>query len=176
LIGIESPHDPILTQLQKGITQQQIRDAFTVLRQYDFHLHGYFIYGNLGETEEQMLYIPKFAKEIGLDSISFQKLRVEKYSPLKEAVENTPGYHYEAIGGPVYSDTYGLDDLKRIRNRIRSEFYDAPQLLRLAAKARRIGLFTGRDIAGIAWKLPLILGLWLGSRIGRRRKKKHRAS
>jgi hypothetical protein len=27
-----------------------------------------------------MLYIPKFAQEIGLDSISFQKLRVEKYS------------------------------------------------------------------------------------------------
>ena len=72
LIGIESPHDRILAQLQKGITQQQIREAFAVLTQYDFHLHGYFIYGNIGETEEEMLYIPKFAKEIGLDSISFR--------------------------------------------------------------------------------------------------------
>jgi len=46
--------------------QQQVRDAFAVLTQYDFYLHGYFIYGNIGETEEEMLYIPKFAKEIKL--------------------------------------------------------------------------------------------------------------
>ncbi|MHC4351415.1 MAG: B12-binding domain-containing radical SAM protein [Planctomycetota bacterium] len=45
LFGVESPHDRILQQLQKGITQQQIRDAFEVLTQYDFYLHGYFIYG-----------------------------------------------------------------------------------------------------------------------------------
>jgi len=93
LIGIESPHDRILNQLQKGITQQEVRDAFAVLTQYDFYLHGYFIYGNIGETEEEMLYIPKFAKEIKLDSISFQKLRVERFSPLKEVVEETPGYY-----------------------------------------------------------------------------------
>ncbi len=169
LIGVESPHDRILGQLQKGITQQQIREAFAVLTQYDFHLHGYFIYGNVGETEEEMLYIPKFAKEIGVDSISFQKLRIEKYSPLKEVVEATPGYHYEYVGGPVYSDRYGLKELKRIRDRIQSGFYDVPQLLRIAQKARRIGLVTDRDIAGIALKLPLILAQWVGSRIEKKK-------
>jgi magnesium-protoporphyrin IX monomethyl ester (oxidative) cyclase len=169
LIGIESPHDRILGQLQKGITQQQIREAFAVLTQYDFHLHGYFIYGNLGETEEEMVYIARFAKEIGVDSISYQKLRIEKYSPLQEAVENTPGYYYERIGGPVFSATYGPKELKRIRNRIQSEFYDVPQLLRIARKARRIGLVTDWDIAGIAFKLPLILGQWVRSHIEKRR-------
>ncbi len=172
LIGVESPHDRILTQLQKGITQQQIRDAFAVLRQYDFHLHGYFIYGNLTETQEEMLYIPKFAKEIGLDSITFQKLRVEKYSPLKDAVDHTPGYYYEDIGGHVFSATYGPAELKRIRNRIRREFYDVPQLLRIAAKARRIGLVTGWDAIGIALKLPFILGQLLGSRFEKKRQKR----
>jgi len=169
LIGVESPHDRILGQLQKGITQQQIREAFAVLTQYDFHLHGYFIYGNLGETEEEMLYIPKFAKEIGVDSISYGKLRVEKYSPLQEVVENTPGYYYESIGGPVFSATYGPKELRRISKRIQSEFYDVPQLLRIAKKARRIGLVTDRDIAGIAFKLPLILGQWVRGRIEKRR-------
>jgi radical SAM superfamily enzyme YgiQ (UPF0313 family) len=53
LLGVESPHDRILTQLQKGITQQQIREAFAVLTQYDFFLHGYFIYGNIGETKRR---------------------------------------------------------------------------------------------------------------------------
>jgi len=157
LIGIESPHDRILKQLQKGITQQQVRDAFAVLTQYDFYLHGYFIYGNIGETEEEMLYIPKFAKEIKLDSITFQKLRVERFSPLKEVVEETPGYYFNRIGGSVYSDRYGRKELKQIRNRIRSEFYDLPQVIHTIRKARRIGLVSGPDLANAFLKLPVLL-------------------
>jgi radical SAM superfamily enzyme YgiQ (UPF0313 family) len=156
LIGIESPHDRILEQLHKGITQQQVREAFAVLKQYDFFLHGYFIYGNITETEEEMLYIPEFAKELGLDSISFQKLRIEKFSPLKEVVESTPGYHYKRVGGPVYSDRYDLKALKRIRNRIRSRFYNISQLCHIAAKAWRIGLVDSRDLAFMLPRLPLL--------------------
>jgi radical SAM superfamily enzyme YgiQ (UPF0313 family) len=157
LIGIESPHDRILKQFDKGITQQEVRDAFAVLAQYNFYLHGYFIYGNIGETEEEMLYIPKFAKEIKLDSITFQKLRIERFSPLKEAVEETPGYYYNRIGGSVYSDRYGRKELKRIRNRIRSEFYDLSQVMHVIRKARRIGLVGGRDLTNIFLRLPLLL-------------------
>jgi len=157
LIGIESPHDRILGQLQKGITQQQVRDAFAVLTQYDFYLHGYFIYGNIGETEEEMLYIPKFAKEIKLDSISFLKLRVERFSPLREAVEETPGYYYNRIGGSVYSDCYGRKELKQIRNRIRSEFYDIPQGIHIIRKAWRMGFVSGRDLTNVFLKLPLLM-------------------
>jgi len=156
LLGVESPHDRILEQLQKGITQQGIREAFAILSQYGFFLHGYFIYGNIGETEEEMLYIATFAKELKLDSISFHKLRIEKFSPLKEVVEATPGYHYERIGGPVYSDQYGLKELKEIRNRIRARFYDAGQLIHIAKKGRRLGLVSGRDAAGLVLKLPFL--------------------
>jgi magnesium-protoporphyrin IX monomethyl ester (oxidative) cyclase len=157
LIGIESPHDRILKQLQKDITQRQVQDAFAVLTQYNFYLHGYFIYGNIGETKEEMLYIPKFAKEIKLDSISFQKLRVEKFSPLKEVVEETPGYYYNRVGGSVYSDLYGRKELKQIRNRIRSEFYDLPQVIHIIRKARRIGLVGDRDLIKTFLKLPLVI-------------------
>jgi radical SAM superfamily enzyme YgiQ (UPF0313 family) len=169
LIGIESPHDWILEQLQKGITQQQIRDAFAVLTKYNFYLHGYFIYGNIGETEEEMLYIPKFAKEIKLDSISFQKLRIEKFSPLKEVVEATPGYYYDFshTGGSVYSERYGHVELKQIRNRIRSEFYDLGQVIHIARKAIRIGLFSWRDLSVAFPNLPLLM-----YRLARRKRKK----
>ncbi|MDH4238434.1 MAG: B12-binding domain-containing radical SAM protein [Phycisphaerae bacterium] len=170
LIGIESPHDRILKQLQKGITQQRIREAFEVLTQYEIYLHGYFIYGNIGETEDEMLYIPRFAKEIKLDSISFQKLRIEKFSPLKEVVEKTPGYYYNSIGGPVYSDRYGRKELKKIRDRIRSEFYDLPQLLHIIRKAGRIGLFCGRDIKVLLPNLPRLL-----YRILKRKRRKKRS-
>jgi len=157
LIGIESPHDRILEQLQKGITRQEVRDAFAVLTQYNFYLHGYFIYGNISETEEEMLYIPKFAREIKLDSISFQKLRVERFSPLKEVVEETPGYYYKRIGGSVYSDHYGRKELKQIRNRIRSAFYDLSQVIHIIRKARRIGLFSGHELMDAFFKLPLLM-------------------
>jgi magnesium-protoporphyrin IX monomethyl ester (oxidative) cyclase len=171
LIGVESPHDRILEQLQKGITQQGVRDAFAVLTQYDFYLHGYFIYGNIGETEEEMLYIPKFAKEIKLDSISFQKLRIEKFSPLKEVVEQTPGYYYEHIGGPVFSERYGRKELKEIRNRIRSEFYDVPQLIHIVRKARQIGLVNGRDLTNALFGLP-VLAYGLARRKMRKRRRR----
>lgn len=157
LIGVESPHERILEQLQKGITQQQVRDAFAVLTRYDFYLHGYFIYGNISETEEEMLYIAKFAKEIKLDSITFQKLRIEKHSLLKQLVEETPGYYYERVGGAVYSDRYGRKELKRIRNRIRSEFYDLPQIIHIVKKARRIGLMDGRDLTKAFLGLPVLI-------------------
>jgi radical SAM superfamily enzyme YgiQ (UPF0313 family) len=168
LIGVESPHDRILDQLQKGFTQQEVREAFSILTQYDFYLHGYFIYGNIGETLEEMLYIPKFAKEIKLDSISFQKLRVEKFSPLKEMVENTPGYYYNRIGGSVYSDQYGRKELKQIRNRIRSEFYDLPQLIHIIRKAWRLGIVSSRDLTNTFFNLPLLTYGW-GRRKTRRK-------
>jgi anaerobic magnesium-protoporphyrin IX monomethyl ester cyclase len=172
LIGIESPHDRILKQLEKGITQQQVRDAFAVLTQYDFYLHGYFIYGNIGETEEEMLYIPKFAKEIKLDTISFQKLRIERFSPLKEVVEQTPGYYCNRVGGAVYSEQFGRKELKQIRNRIRSEFYDLPQIVHFINKGRRAGFVSGRDVANILLKLPFLLYA-LASR--KKRKKRERS-
>ncbi len=169
LIGVESPHDWILEQFDKRITQQQIRDAFEVLTQYDFWLHGYFIYGNIGETEEEMLYIPKFAKEIKLDSISFQKLRIEKFSPLKEVVDKTPGYRYARIGGSVYSDRYGRKELKQIRNQIRSQFYDLSQAMHIIKKARRVGIADWRGLIFGCMHLPLLM-----YRLARRKRRKNR--
>jgi radical SAM superfamily enzyme YgiQ (UPF0313 family) len=157
LIGIESPHDKILQQFNKGFTQQQVKDAFKILNKYNFYIHGYFIYGNIGETEEEMVYIAQFAKELNLDSISFQKLRIEKYSPLKEVVEKTPGYHYDSVGGAVYSDLHSLKDLKRIRNRIKFGFYSFGQIGRILQKVYKARLLTKFDFLHICMRLPKLL-------------------
>jgi radical SAM superfamily enzyme YgiQ (UPF0313 family) len=156
-IGIESPHDRILKQLDKGFDQRQVRDAFREFNKHHFYIHGYFIYGNIGETEEEMVYIGRFARELKLDSISFQKLRVEKFSPLKEIVENTPGYHCDSVGGPVYSDTYSLKDLRRIRNRIRKDFYTPGQFWRILRKAHTSHVFSAYDFLWAFAVLPKIL-------------------
>jgi anaerobic magnesium-protoporphyrin IX monomethyl ester cyclase len=157
LIGIESPHDKILKQINKGFTKQQVRKAFKILNNYNFYIHGYFIYGNIGETEEEMVYIARFAKELKLDSISFQKLRIEKYSPLKELVENTPGYYYDAVGDALYSDQYSLKELKRIRDRIKFGFYDFGQIKRILQKAYKARLLTKFDLMHVFKSLPKLL-------------------
>ncbi len=157
LIGVESPHDKILKHFQKGFTQDKIRRSFKELNKYNFYIHGYFIYANIGETEEEMVYIAQFARELKLDSISFHKLRVEKFSPLKEVVENTPGYYYEYIGGPVYSDTHSLKDLKRIRDRIKFGFYTPGQVLRTFKKMYDVRLLSKSAMSSFMLTLPVLL-------------------
>ena len=132
-IGIESPHDWILTQLNKGYDSKAIREAFRVLKKYPIYYHGYFIYGNIGETEEEMLCIPRFAKEIGVDGITLNKLRIEKFSPLRELAEKTPGYHVTDTGA-AYSDTYSHAALKKIGRRMRFSFYSPLRFLKMLKK------------------------------------------
>ncbi|NVL93620.1 MAG: radical SAM protein, partial [Desulfobacterales bacterium] len=157
LIGIESPHDRILKQLHKGFTQKQVREAFKVLNRYNFYIHAYFIYGNIGETEEEMLYIPEFAKELKVDSITFQKLRIERYSPLKELVDKTPGYYYGRIGGSVYSDRFDRKALKEISTKIKFNFYTASRIKAAVKKAYKIELLTRPNLILLFMIPPFLL-------------------
>jgi radical SAM superfamily enzyme YgiQ (UPF0313 family) len=91
-LGIESASDRILKQLGKGFNTRQVRDAFTVLRRLPFFYHAFFIYGNVGEAEEEMMAIPEFAGELGVHAIGLSLLRVDKFTPLRQLVESTPGY------------------------------------------------------------------------------------
>ena len=144
-IGIESPHDHILAELNKGFDSTAIRRCFAVLKKYPIYYHGYFIYGNIGETEKEMLYIAKFAKEISLDSITFQKLRIEKFSPLRKVAENTPGYHVTARG-ELYSDTYSHASLKKIGRQIKFSFYTPLQILKILRKFLAVKFFTFNEM------------------------------
>ena len=55
LIGVESTQDATLKSMGKGFTIAQIRERFAVLRKSKMIINAYFIVGNIGETEEQML-------------------------------------------------------------------------------------------------------------------------
>ena len=76
---------------------------------------------------------------------------------MKEIVENTPGYHYDEVGGPVYSDKYGLAALRKIRNRIRSEFYDFAQLRWIIRKFMSLGILCKADVVRLLFKVPALL-------------------
>ncbi|MFH1640820.1 MAG: radical SAM protein [Candidatus Omnitrophota bacterium] len=157
LVGIESPHDWILKQLNKGFNQERVRKAFRILRKYPIFYNGYFIYGNIGETEKEMLYIAQFAREIGVDSIACNKLRIEKYSPLKELAEKTPGYHVTARG-ELYSDTYSHAALKKIARKIKFSFYTPSRYMKMLWKNIFITKFiTFRELLLILLVTPRVI-------------------
>ncbi|MCX7702841.1 MAG: B12-binding domain-containing radical SAM protein [Planctomycetota bacterium] len=141
LIGLESCSDTTLRQLAKGFTTDDVRRYFSVLRRFGFFLHTCFIVGNIGETEEEILRIPKFARELGADGLSVQRLRVEKFSPLKELVEKTEGYHIrEGEMGIVYSDSLSPQRLKRIGRKVMRRFYLPFHIFSVAHKLYRSGI------------------------------------
>ena len=124
LIGIESPHDRILKQLRKGFNQRVIRKAFDVLHGTNILTLGNFIMGSVGETKGEMLYIADFAKELGVDFISPNKLYAYPGTEFAEFVEKTPGYHIDSGRRHyVYSDRYGVRDLRNIQFDIYKKFY-----------------------------------------------------
>ena len=157
LIGIESPHDWILKQLDKGFDQNTVRKSFAVLRKYPFFYSGYFIYGNIGEDEKEMLYISQFAKEIGVDAISCNKLRIEKFSALRELAEKTPGYHVTARG-ELYSDKYSHATLKKIGRKIKFSFYTPSRYIKIIWKNIFIvKFFTFKEIVYCLLAAPAVL-------------------
>lgn len=157
LIGIESPHNWILTQLNKGFDQETVRKSFAVLKKYPIFCNGYFIYGNIGETEQEMLYIAQFAKEIGVDSITCNKLRIEKFSPLSKLAEETPGYHVTEKG-ELYSDTYSHAKLKKIGRKIKFSFYTPTRYIKILWKnIFVVKFFTLKEILSLFLTAPLLL-------------------
>ncbi|MFC1781356.1 B12-binding domain-containing radical SAM protein [Planctomycetota bacterium] len=133
MLGIESACDKTLRSMGKGFDTADLREYFKVLRKSSMFIHGYFIVGNIGESMEEMLRIPTFAHQLGLDTIGLSTLRVGVHSGLEELIASNPGYHV-APGGKVYSDQCSNKQIRQIRRRMLKTFYSAPQLLRLLRK------------------------------------------
>ncbi len=163
MVGLESAQDKSLQQLNKGFTTADAREAFEVLRESNILINGYFIVGIIGETEEEMLEIAPFARELGVDLISPNRLRYEKYSGLKALLEENADY-YVGEGGRIYSKKYGRAEINRIVKQISADFFDRERLWALARKGLRIG-FPG-------WPFYLRLPVALPRIISRARARK----
>lgn len=168
LLGIESPHDRILSAMNKGYDQAAIRRYFEVFRKYPIFYHGNYIYGNLTETEEEMLYLAPFSKEIGVDSVAFSRLRVDKFSPLKEVVEKTPGY-YLSEQGEVLSRAYGKAGLKEVHRKLRFSFYTPWQVMKIGAKFVSVGFFTFGELVSFLFAAPVLVYGLIAKEVRRKR-------
>jgi hypothetical protein len=103
-----------------------------------------------------MLYIAKFAKELGVDTIACNKLRADKFSPIKKILENMPEYHLTEKG-EVYSDKYSHADLKRINKKIKYSFYTPFKAACILNKFLRANFFRLKDLISISKTTPFIL-------------------
>jgi len=142
LMGIESASDKILEQLNKGFNTEQIRDAFKVFRQFPFFYHAYFIYGNVDETEEEMMAIAKFATELGVHTINLSRFRLDKFSPMRDLVESRSDYRINHKGN-IYSKEFDREKLNKIRNSIRRHFWYRPQqVIKTLSTVSKGGILT----------------------------------
>jgi len=166
LLGIESAQDRTLRSLAKGFDTGKIEKCLDTLRHTRMLLHGYFILGCIGETEEDMLAIAPFARRVGLDTLGLSVLRTVPFDGLRQLVADSPGYHVSSKGF-VYSDQISRDRLGKIRRAIWRRFYSPGHVLRLAWKLLRGRLVTP---ALLAWLL--VVGIKGG--LARRRRKRER--
>jgi len=134
LLGIESAHDKTLASMNKGFTTAKVREYFEVLRQFNFIYHCYFIIGNIGETQEEVLDIVNFSHELGIDTLGLSILRATKYSPLRDMLKELDDYHIEEGSGKVYSDKISVEELQQIRRDVNASFFTIPVILRVLKK------------------------------------------
>ncbi len=160
LIGVESTQDATLKSMGKGFTVEHVRQQFKVLRKSKMIINAYFIVGNIGETEEQMLSIVPFARSIGVDLIHVSRLRNMPYSGLTKLVEQTPGYHIDAEGF-VYSDDYSSQHIANLRKRIDKRFHSPRHVVRVVRKLLRV--MHGRILAKGALTIPVFLTQLIGT-------------
>ena len=168
LLGVESTQDTTLTAMGKGFNIERVREWFQVLRTSKMIINAYFIVGNIGENEEQMLSIAPFAQSIGVDLIHVSRLRNEPYSGLSEVVEQTPGYHIGA-DGYVYSEAYSAEHIANLRKRIDRRFHSPRQVAHVVIKLARV--LNWRVKARALWTIPVFLTWLIATQVGRKLRK-----
>lgn len=168
LIGVESTQDATLKSMGKGFNIELVRQRFAVLRKSKMIINAYFIVGNIGETEEQMLSTATFARSIGADLIHVSRLRYEPHSGLGELIERTPGYHIDAEGF-IYSDDYSSQHIANLRKRIDLRFHSPLHVAGVVLKLLRV--LHGRVLAKGALTIPIFLTLLIATQTARKLRK-----
>lgn len=156
MVGLESAQDKSLVSMQKGFKTHNVKEAFKVLARSGMLINGYFIIGVIGENEDEMLMIAPYATEIGLDFLSLNRLRWEKFSPLEDLVKANAGYYIGQDNG-IYSEKYGRKELTSILKRINQSFYTPRHVLQVLTKALKLGLLTPRRLLKLLFYVPYIL-------------------
>lgn len=71
LVGFESGNQQVLNNMNKNITLEQSREFVSLAKKYGLQIHGCFVIGLPGETEQTAKQTIDFALGLGLDTVQF---------------------------------------------------------------------------------------------------------
>jgi radical SAM superfamily enzyme YgiQ (UPF0313 family) len=147
MVGIESADDTILKRLRKGYTVKMCRKAFRHLAKTDIVTLGNFLIGVPGQTIDDMLYVAEYAKELGLDLISPNKLYAYPNSTFRDWVLQHPDYRIVGRRHYVVSDEISLYRLRQIQREILLRFCQFASIRRFYRKvmSHPMVIKIGRD-------------------------------
>jgi len=159
LLGVESGDESLLETYSKGMTKDDLRQAFALCRRYGIRTVGHFIIGLPGETEETARKTIDFAKELDCDIASFNiaipapgtKLRE---TAIAEGYLKDDGMVFDATDSypPMETDTFSREQAWKWRKRAVKEFYFRPSYIWRTATTVR---------SWYQWKLLVLNGLAL---------------
>jgi len=143
-VGVESADQAILDNVQKDIRVDQIERFFEDSKKADVLVHGCFMVGNPGETQQTLERTLSFAKKLNPDTAQFFPLMVYPGTKAYEWAEQenlletqdyerwlTPeGLHRSVIERPNLSS----ESLREFCDRARREYYLRPSYMLQKAK------------------------------------------
>ena len=133
--GIESGSEKIRNNLNKRITNEQIKRAFALTTRYGILARAYIIYACPGESSETISETEELIREIKPHSIIFYVLRVfpgtALYDQVKERLQITDDVWLNPLEDILYLETDpGLvgEEVLTFRNRLRKNLLRRPAL------------------------------------------------
>ena len=139
--GAESGSQRLLDIVQKGITIDQIRKAFSLTRKLGLKTKAFFMLGLPTETREESLQTIRFAKELDPDGVQFTMTIPYPGTKLFELAERSGDIKsfrwedYQSWGGWTNRDLVYVTEgrtqgeLKELQRRAPREFYLRPRII-----------------------------------------------
>jgi len=139
--GVESGSAPILKKLNKGITLQQVIDAFKLCKEEGIQIASSFMLGIPGETVNDMKATFRFAKNLDPDWCQFNMYIAVPGSGLYEEIMRSGLYdRVEDFVAYVKTKDFDYESTLEIQKRFHTNFNRSPK--RILRKIRREGFLS----------------------------------
>ncbi|MDI6806458.1 MAG: radical SAM protein [Candidatus Aenigmarchaeota archaeon] len=136
-IGVESGSEKVLKWIDKGLTKQQLREGFKIIRKTGLNIEGFFIIGHRIDTKKTIMETIEFAKELNPDFPRFFIFSPYPGSRVFDELPEKEKYKYWLKGiepklrstKPISICKLSPEELVELWHRAYEEFYTNPKYL-----------------------------------------------